>query len=80
MMKLQKGSIIRETRRNDGPEFKNTTANGTLIYKVVRVNPKTYGLECIEGYMKGTRCNLCKDAPETCTDMWGTVTTREIVA
>lgn len=79
-MTLKKGDKIRETKSNANPIFKNTTANSTLIYEVVRVNAKTYGLKCVEGYMRGTGCNLHKDAPEVSTDIYGTTTRREIIA
>lgn len=77
MTALKKGDRIRETKRNPRNGFENTTANGTLIYEVVRVNPKTYGLKCIEGYMKGTGCNIGKDFRTEYTDIYGTVTRRE---
>lgn len=76
-MELVKGSIIRETKRNERKGFENTIANGSLTYRVTRVNPKTYTLECIEGYMKGTACKISKDFKETSTDVYGTVTTWE---
>lgn len=79
-MTLKKGDKIRETTSNTNPMFRDTTANRTLVYEVVRVNPKTYGLKCIEGYMKGTGCNLLKSAPEVSTDIYGTTTRREIIA
>lgn len=71
-MELVKGNIIKHIKRNDRPEFKDTTANSELTYKVIRVNSKTYGLECIGGYMQGTRCNLHKDFKESSVDVYGT--------
>ena len=58
-MELVKGNIIKQIKRNEKPEFADTCANRELTYKVIRVNSKTYGLECIGGYMQGTRWNLC---------------------
>lgn len=78
-MTLKKGDIIRETTRNDREGFENTAANSELIYQVVRINPKTYGLKCIGGYLEGTGCNLRKDAPDTTIDIWGTIRTRELI-
>ena len=79
-MILSKGDKIRETKSNSNPMFENTTANSTLVYEVVRVNAKTYGLKCISGYMKGMGCNLLKSAPAESTDIYGTTTRREIIA
>ena len=79
MMELKKGMKIRQVRENRDPMFANTTANGTLVYEVTRVNKKTYGLKCIEGYMRGTGCNLLKDFPAESVDVYGTVTRYEIV-
>ena len=73
-MTLEKGSIIKQIKRNGREEFSNTAANSELTYKVVRVNSKTYGLECIGGYMKGTKCNLLKNFQEKSVDAYGTVT------
>lgn len=78
-MILSKGDIIKNTKRNDHPDFANTTANGVLTYEVIRVNRKTYGLKCIDGYMKGTGCNLCKDFKESSVDIYGTTSTWELV-
>jgi len=78
-MELVKGSIIKETKRNDREEFKSTTANTVLLYEVKRVNPKTYTLKCIDGYMKGTECKIAKDFQEERTDVYGTVTKWEQV-
>ena len=74
-MELTKGSIITQTRSNSNPIFANTTANRTLVYKIVKVNRKTYELECIEGYMKGSHCRMVKNFKNTYTDEYGTVTT-----
>lgn len=79
MMNLVKGSIVKQTRVNNNSEFKGTCANSILIYEVVRVNKKTYGLKCVEGYRKGTGCNLLKVCPEKSVDVYGTVTTWEEV-
>lgn len=79
-MELLKGDIIRHTKRNDRPEFENTVANSELTYKVIRVNPKTYGLECIGGYMQGTRCNIQKDFKESSVDVYGTISEWSIVS
>ena len=76
---MKKGTIIKEIRRNSDPIFQNTTANSELTYKVVRVNPKTYTLECIEGYMKGSRCGIDKNFKEEHTDAYGTITKRIII-
>lgn len=79
-MKLVKGDIIREVKTNPDAMLSNTTENSTLVYKVVRVNKKTYGLECIDGYMKGTQCNRRKDFKESYTDIYGTTTTITLVS
>lgn len=73
-MELVKGNIIKQIKRNDNPLFASTTANGELTYKVTRVNAKSYTLECIGGYMKGTGCKLLKSFREEYTDEYGTVT------
>ena len=78
-MTLTKGMKIRQTRTNSGEFFQNTAANSVLTYEVVRVNPKTYGLKCIEGYMQGSGCNLLKCFKEESVDVYGTVTKYEIV-
>lgn len=79
-MTLTKGNIIKETKTNTDPMFANTTANSSVVYEVVRVNAKTYGLKCISGYLKGMGVNLMKNAPEVSVDIYGTVTRREIIA
>ncbi len=79
-MTLTKGNIIKETKTNADPMFANTTANSSVVYEVVRVNAKTYGLKCISGYLKGMGVNLMKNAPEVSVDIYGTVTRREIIA
>lgn len=79
-MTLTKGNIIKETKTNADPMFANTTANSSVVYEVVRVNAKTYGLKCISGYLKGMSVNLMKNAPEVSVDIYGTVTRREIIA
>lgn len=71
---MTKGTIIKEIKRNDDPMFKNTTANGELTYKVTKVNQKTYTLECIEGYMKGSSVKLSKDFKAERIDVYGTIT------
>lgn len=73
-MELVKGNIIKQIKRNDNPLFKNTTANGELTYEVTRVNKNTYGLKCIDGYMKGTSCKLVKTFKEESIDAYGTIT------
>ena len=78
-MEIKKGTIIRQTKTNEDPIFKDTTANAVLEFVVKRVNPKTYGLECIEGYYKGCGLNLRKDFKETYVDIYGTKTTWEVV-
>ena len=78
-MILKKGDIIKQIKTNPGELFKDTTANGELTYQVIRVNPKTYGLKCINGYMKGSGCNLIKSFKEQSTDIYGTVTRWELV-
>ena len=80
MTNLTKGMKIRKTRENKDPMFANTTANSTLVFEVTRVNKKTYGLKCIEGYMKNTSCNLLKEFPQESIDAYGTITRYEIVA
>lgn len=80
MMELTKGMKIRQTKENKNPLFANTIANSTLVYEVTKVNKKTYGLKCVEGYMKNTECKLVKDFKESYTDVYGTVTRWEIVA
>ena len=80
MMELTKGMKIRQTRENKNPLFANTTANETLVFEVTRVNKKTYGLKCIEGYMKNMQCKLLKDFGVTSKDEYGTITKWEIVA
>lgn len=79
-MTLTKGNIIKETKTNADPMFANTTANSSVVYEVVRVNAKTYGLKCISGYLKGMGVNLMNNAPEVSVDIYGTVTRREIIA
>lgn len=78
-MELVKGNIIKQIKRNEKPEFADTCANRELTYKVIWVNSKTYGLECIGGYMQGTRCNLCKNFIESSTDVYSTTTTWVLV-
>ena len=77
-MELYKGDTIKEVKTNTGFGMENTVANSTLLWEVVRVNKKTYGLKCIDGYMKGCCANLCKDFKEQSTDVYGTVTTRTL--
>ena len=73
-MELVKGDIIKQIKKNDGSLFQNTTANGELTYEVTRVNKNTYGLKCIDGYMKGTECKLLKTFKEESKDVYGTIT------
>lgn len=79
-MILKKGDKIRETKSNSNEMFKNTTANSTLVFEVEKVNAKTYGLKCIDGYLKGMRCKMYKDAQEVSKDVYGTITKYEIIA
>lgn len=79
MMELTKGMKIRQVKENKNPMFENTVANSVLVYEVTRVNKKTYGLKCIEGYMKNTCCNLLKDCKVESVDIYGTITRWEIV-
>ena len=79
-MKIAKGTKIRQTRENANEMFKNTTANGVLVYEVTRVNKTSYTLKCVEGYMKGTGCYLGKDFKNESVDIYGTVTRWEVVA
>lgn len=79
-MELTKGMIIKQTKENKDPIFTNTTANGVLVYEVTRVNKKTYGLKCIDGYMKNTECKLLKDFSPIRVDEYGTTIKWEIVA
>lgn len=78
-MELVKGMVIRNTRENNNPDFANTTANSVLTYEVTKVNPKTYTLRCIDGYMKNTGCKLLKGFKTESTDIYGTRSTWEIV-
>ena len=78
-MELVKGSIVKQVKRKDNPLFASTTANSELTYKVTRVNAKSYTLECIDGYMKGTGCKLLKSFLEEHTDVYGTVTKWEVI-
>lgn len=78
-LELTKGMLIRKTKENTDPMFSNTTANEVLTYEVTRVNKKTYGLKCVEGYMVGSSCNLYKDAEIESIDVYGTKTTYAIV-
>lgn len=71
---MKKGTIIKEIRRNSDPMFKNTTANSELTYRVTKVNQKTYTLECIEGYFKGSSVKLSKDFKAERIDVYGTIT------
>ena len=73
-MKLVKGDIIKQIKKNDGELFQNTTANGELTYEVTRVNKNTYTLKCIDGYMKNTGCKLVKTFKEESKDVYGTIT------
>ena len=79
-MTLTKGMKIRETKVNKNNMFANTTANSVLIYEVVKVNKNTYGIKCVEGYMKGTESKICKDFMEESKDVYGTITRWEVVA
>lgn len=79
-MELTKGTIIRQTKSNSNPLFKDTIANGVLTYEVTKVNKKTYGLKCIDGYMKGSGCKLLKDFSPKRIDEYGTLTEWEIIA
>lgn len=77
-MELRKGTIIKLTKENKNPIFKDTTANGVLIYEVTKVNKNTYSLKCIEGYMKNTECKLSKNFKPVMVDSYGTTTTWEV--
>ena len=79
-MTLTKGMKIKQTKVNENEMFKNTTANSTLVYEVVRVNKKTYELKCVEGFMRGSGCKIQKDFNEEYKDVYGTVTKWELVA
>ena len=72
-MELVKGNIIKEINTNPGVLFKDTIANSELTYKVTKVNKKTYGLVCIEGYMEGSEQKLLKDFKEESIDVYGTI-------
>lgn len=79
-MELKKGDIIKETKKNDTPYGKDClTANCELFWEVERVNPKTYTIRCVKGYIKGSSCKICKGFQDHCSDMYGTETTWEIV-
>lgn len=78
-MELTKGMLIKQTKENKNPSFTNTTANGVLVYEVIRVNKKTYSLKCVEGYMKNTECKLSKDFAPTRVDEYGTITKWEVL-
>lgn len=73
-MTLTKGTLIKEIKRNELPEFKDTIANSELTYIVERVNRSTYSLKCIEGYMKGSGCYLRKNFQSRYVNVYGTVT------
>ena len=79
-MTLAKGMKIQQTKVNENEMFKNTTANSTLVYEVVRVNKKTYELKCVEGFMQGCGCKIQKDFKAEYKDVYGTVTKWELVA
>ena len=72
MTNLIKGDIIKKIRSNKNPLCESE--NYELIYEVVRVNRNTYGLKCIEGFMKGSGCKLVKDFKDKYIDEYGTVT------
>lgn len=79
-MKLTKGTIIRQIRVNEKPNFENTTANSVLDYEVTRVNKNSYTVKCVEGYMKGSGCKILKEAiGKTYTDVYGTKTTYMVI-
>ena len=78
-MEIKKGTIMRQTKTNENPIFKDTTDNADLEFVVKRVNPKTYSLKCIKGYFEGCGLNLRKDFKETYVDIYGTKTTWEVV-
>lgn len=78
-MELTKGMRIKQTKINNDPLFKNTAANGVLVFEVTRVNPKTYTLKCVEGYLKGSGCKLMKNFTPKSVDIYGTTTEYEIV-
>lgn len=78
-MEIKKGTKLKMTSTNSKPMFKNTTANSVLVYEVVKVNPKSYTLKCVEGYMKNTGCKLKKDFAPVFKNEYGTVTTWEII-
>lgn len=79
-MTLTKGMKIKQTKVNENEMFKNTTANSTLVYEVVKVNKKTYELKCVEGFMQGSGCKIQKDFKTEYKDVYGTVTKWELVA
>lgn len=74
-MTLTKGMRIRKTTANE----KWPEANSVLVYEVTKVNKKTYGLKCVEGYMEGTSCGLIKTFQEESKDVYGTITKWEAV-
>lgn len=79
-MELIKGMKIKQTKSNKDEMFKNTCANSVLVFEVEKVNRKTYGLKCIEGYMKNVRCTLSKSFKISSVDVYGTVTKWEVIA
>lgn len=79
-MTLTKGMKIRQTKLNTNEMFRNTVANSVLVYEVTRVNQNTYGLKCVEGFMKGTGCKIPKTFKEESKDVYGTITKWELVA
>lgn len=75
-MKLEKGNIIKQTRRNAWPHpFMN--CEHTLV--IERVNKNSYSLKCIEGPLKDGKFKLKKDFAEKSVDKFGTVTEYTLV-
>ena len=76
-MKLSKGMKIKVTKIYKGEQL--LTKEDVSVWEVVRVNPKTYTIHCVEGAYNFC-CFLSKDFSTEYVDEYGTKTTREIVA
>ena len=70
-MTLNKGDLLIKTQRRISDHER---VHEDLVYKVIRVNRKTYTLECIGGFMKGSRFKLVKDYCPSRVDVYGVET------
>ncbi len=59
-MILAKGQLIQEVACLYQPDG-TLESERVLVYRVDRVNPKTYTITCVEGCIKGSACRLRKD-------------------